>query len=117
MDFDIEDVGRRVEYDDIIGYTDDSDLEAIAENMEINDYGVALDMFGDELSGSDQIDPLTFVPKTASDFANLKAQIIEIVNSVAVELRIPFIAALIHSLTGKFHKLQREELLNSLSHI
>lgn len=117
MDFDIEDVGKRLEYDDIVGYTDDSDIEACAENCEINDYKAALDMFGDDECGvtnDEDIDPLTFIPRTASDFSNLKTKLVKIVANVEPKYKAPFIAALIDALTRDFHKLQLAKIMDLL---
>ena len=118
-DFDIEDAGEiRPEYDDMVGYTDESDREAADENTILSDYRAARDILGDEIKSAEvdpaTIDPLVFVPHLASDYDALKQRLVQIVQSVDRNLRVSFIKELITSLAGSFHKLQLEQLAEML---
>lgn len=118
-DFDIEDAGEiRPEYDDLIGYTDDSDREAVEENAVMSDYRACRDLLVDEIKREEvdpaTIDPLVFVPHGASDYDALKQRLVQMVQGVDKNLRMNFIKELITSLAGSFHKLQLEQLAEML---
>lgn len=121
-DFDIEEIGatkKKIEY--TIEKPSENDLVLIQEAIESKDFDNALDLFGDDLFFEDinqkkaeDIDILTYKPKTFVDFIILKNAIIKFYSTIPEELKANFAQKLIMSLINPLNSYQIEEILEEV---
>lgn len=89
------------------------DYGQIEEEIEINDFINAMDLFStEELMPSDpeKIDPFNFEPQTVSDFKTLELAFVRIINNTPQEHKIELVKQLLTSLTSDYRSLELKAL-------